>query len=120
MVKKNAPAIQGYPTLLEDKTAYAFDFYNEKLKKHFEVEQQILFPQIAGKDQALDELIREMVQERVHLDNLFMKLQSRNVSEKQLNHLGNTLEKHIRKEERIFFQKIQQVFTSEELDQLKL
>lgn len=120
MAKKKAPPMKGYPTALNDKIQYARTFYRDQLKAHFEHEQNVLFPQIAGKDQELDLLISEMKEERNHLDMLFSTLKPDTTTETSLDQLGLFLEKHIRKEERIFFQKIQEVLTPDELDRLKL
>ena len=120
IAKKNGPPIKGYPTSLLGKMDYAKSFYDQKLKGHFQWEEEKLFAFIKGRDEQLDQLAGEMLKQREKLKLLFAALDDDSDAEAALHDLGIALEKHIRKEEREFFQMIQEVFTDRELDQLEL
>ena len=120
IAKKNAPPVKGYPTSLPGKIDYAKSFYDQKLKGHFQWEDEKLFSFIKGRNEQLDQLASEMLKEREELKRLFAALDDNSDTEATLHDLGIALEKHIRKEEREFFQMIQEVFTDQELDQLGL
>lgn len=118
--KKNAPPIKGYPTTVIEKKNYALAFFEHKLEAHFQFEEEKLLPNIRGKNKELDELSDEIVRERLELRKFFKALRYGNNPEAELNNLGVALEKHIRKEERQLFQKIQGTLTPQELNELIL
>lgn len=70
-----------------------------------------------GKDYELDILIAEIIEEHLTIKKLIEDLDSSDKDEEKLNDLGIALENHIRKEERVLFQKIQLLF-KDELNQL--
>lgn len=109
IAKENAPKVKGYPTESEDKINYALSFYKEELTAHFKLEQLKLFDFYINKDKEVDLLIKELIAERSEINNLFQSL-SVNRKETTLHQLGELLEKHVRKEERKFFQLVQQKF----------
>ncbi len=120
IAKKNSPAIKGYPTTLKEKKNYALSFYEHKLEAHFQFEEEKLLPNVRGKNKELDELADEIVREHLELRKFFKDLRYGNNPETELNNLGVALKKHIRKEERKFFQKIQRTLTPQELNLLIL
>ena len=109
IVKENAPEVKGYPTETQAKINYALSFYKEELTAHFKLEQINLFDFYLNKDKEVDVIIKELIAERTEINNLFQSL-SVNKKEATLHQLGELLEKHVRKEERIFFQLLQQKF----------
>ena len=117
--KKNAPDVQGYPKTLEGKISYAIPFYEKKLQPHFRQEEEKLFPFIKNRHQALDRLVDELLFERKELHLLFGKLKA-SKNEAVLNKIGELLEKHVRKEERQLFQKVQEIIPGEELQKFSL
>ena len=119
VAKKNAPPVKGYPTSLEGKKDYALSFYERRLKDHFLLEEKKLFPAIKGKDHDLDRLVDQVILEHQELTALFQKLQNSHDLESDLDNLGVTLEKHIRREERELFQQVQKTLTPQELDLLQ-
>lgn len=119
VAKKNAPAVKGYPTTPEGKRDYAISFYENRLKDHFRVEEEKLLPAVRGKNGDLDKLTDEIISEHEGLKILFKELVNSQNLETDLDRLGVALEKHIRKEERQFFQLVQQTLTPRELDQLQ-
>lgn len=109
IAKENAPKVKGYPTEPEDKINYALSFYKEELTAHFKLEQLNLFDFYINKDKEVDLLIKELIAERTEINNLFQSLSVKR-KETTLHQLGELLEKHVRKEEREFFQLVQQKF----------
>ena len=119
MAKRNGPAFKGYPTDVEGKAAYALSFFDKSLREHFLMEDHRLLPNVRGKTPELDRLAREIQEEHIHLIHLFEALRTPTALEGKLDDLGVALEKHVRKEERELFQKIQEAFSESELQELK-
>lgn len=116
--KKNAPPVKGYPADDEGKRDYALVFYQSKLKPHMDLEESRLFPAIAAVNHALKTLTGELTEEHQRLDELFAELgKTENLSD-TLNQLGILLETHVRKEERQFFQLIQESLDDTQLTEL--
>lgn len=86
-------------------------FYKLHLVPHFELEENYVFP-ILGKN---NELVKRALTEHRKLNRLF---QSMIHIEKNLVLIEEKLESHIRFEERILFDEIQKVATSEELEKI--
>lgn len=116
MAKENAPDMKGYSDEIPDKINYAVSFYQDQLKAHFEVEQE-LWNQVSTKSEKLKIIIDELTVERLSLSRLFQRL-AKIRSEKALNEVGDLLERHIRKEERVLFQQIQNDLSEQELVRL--
>ena len=72
---------------------------------------------MASKTDSLREIINHLRQERGQLITLFESLSTDH--EAVLYKMGDLLEKHVRKEERVLFQQIQADLTEEELLQIK-
>lgn len=83
-------------------------FWQTQLAEHFRIEEEFVFP-VLGSDHPH---VKQAVQEHRNLEQLF--LQTTNVSQ-TLSQLESDLEKHIRFEERVLFNEIQEVATAEQL-----
>ena len=83
-------------------------FYDLYVLPHFKAEETLIFP-ILGKD---NELIKKALADHRRLTRLFV---SKKDIRKTLSLLEEELDRHIRFEERILFQKIQDIATSKEL-----
>jgi len=118
--KKNAPSVKGYPQDLEGKRDYAIAFFQEQLKAHMQLEEESLFPQVKGKSAEIDELMKELCAEHRQLESLIAALPDSTDLSDGLDEFGQLLEKHVRKEERQFFQRIQDTLSVEELLQLAI
>ncbi|MCB0369593.1 MAG: hemerythrin domain-containing protein [Bdellovibrionales bacterium] len=118
LIKKNAPEYKGLPTDLIGKVNHVKDSWEKELNLHFENEENILFPFVKGKDEEIDKLIEEVLEEHKLIESLVKKLDTHSDIESTLDQLGKALESHIRKEERELFQKIQLSF-GEELNKLE-
>ena len=118
LIKKNAPAYRELPSTIEGKAEYTVRFYNSELANHFHEEEEVLIPFIIGRNNELDDLLSEIFAEHKQIKILVDLIEKKFNLADNLNELGELLSLHIRKEERILFPKIQEVFTSEELDAL--
>ncbi|MCB0743625.1 MAG: hemerythrin domain-containing protein [Ignavibacteriae bacterium] len=117
LIKKDAPEYKGLPTDLIGKANHVKESWEKELKLHFKNEENILFPFVKGKDEELDALIEDILEEHRLIESLVKKLDTDSDIESTLDQLGKALESHIRKEERELFQKIQISF-GEELNKL--
>jgi hemerythrin-like domain-containing protein len=114
-LKKGAPQYKGMPSTLEDKKEYTLSFYKTELVKHFQDEENILFPAVKNKIVELDTMIGKIISEHRKMESLVKDLEKTSQLEKVLDELGHLLEKHIRKEERELFVEIENVLSDEEL-----
>ncbi|MBL4709282.1 MAG: hemerythrin domain-containing protein [Flavobacteriales bacterium] len=87
-------------------------FWKNHLADHFEIEEKIVFP-LLGNDH---ELIKKALSEHRKIKRL---IERDGDLDKRLNFIESLLEKHIRFEERVLFNKIQLVATEVELKQIK-
>lgn len=93
---------------LERISAYARWFWHTHLLKHFELEEQRLFP-ILGND---DLMVKRALAEHRRLTRLFTSTDSDR--EKTLGLIEEELDRHIRFEERQLFNAIQEIATNEQ------
>lgn len=114
-LKKDAPQYKGMPSTLEGKKDYTLSFYKSDLVKHFLDEEKILFPALINKSDKVDRLISEIISEHRKMESLINELEKTDQLENVLDELGWLLEKHIRKEERVLFPKIQELISEKEL-----
>lgn len=119
VLKKDGPVYKGMPVKIPDKVEYLKAKYHTELKKHFSEEENILFPFLTGKNNIIDELIDDLIKDHNKLEENVAMLDSHTDSEKLLDDIARLLECHIRKEERVLFQKIQEVLSEEELNELE-
>jgi len=87
---------------------YADWFWEQHLEEHFLLEEQHVFPVLGERHS----LIRQALEEHIRLKSLFAK-QDELVT--TLQAIEDELEQHIRFEERVLFNEIQQVATAEQL-----
>jgi hemerythrin-like domain-containing protein len=101
MLRKDAPRMESIPESPIEKARRALQFYESDLVVHFEAEEKVLYPFVNGKDQALDRLFHEIMEEHKKIKYLVESL-SKSETElvENLDSLGRFLESHIRKEER--------------------
>jgi len=120
LIKANSPKYENLPKTIKGKKSYALKIYQENLIPHFRKEEEILFPLSKGKTSAIDKLIDELVDQHNSVASLIKKIKASDSPENELNELGSILEKHIRKEERELFPKIQEVLSENKLKELEL
>jgi len=113
-VKKNFIKTKLGLSSIEDKVKFVINAYNTELIPHFNHEEVILFPLALGKDEELDDMINEILDEHDKIHKAVSRISEGNL-EQNLDEFGLLLESHIRKEERILFPKIEEIL-GEELD----
>mgnify|MGYP000436372509 CR=1 FL=1 len=105
----NDKAYKGYPTDTKGKADYTIAFFNSELIQHFKIEEEILFQLVKNLDTELNRLIEEITSEHKKLYELIENIKINNESAELLKEFGKLLESHIRKEERILFEMIQEL-----------
>lgn len=88
-------------------------FWMSYLKPHFEIEEQYVFPVLGSEN----ELVKQALSEHRRLKRLFENDIDHN---KTISLIEEQLEKHIRFEERVLFNEIEKVATSEQLLQIEM
>jgi hypothetical protein len=83
-------------------------FWNEQLAPHFAIEEKYIFP-VLGNDHIH---VRQALDEHRRIESLF---QLNDVSAPSLKEIADTLDDHIRFEERTLFNEIQKAATPEQL-----
>lgn len=93
---------------------YTLDFFEKDLRGHFKREEDLLFSKLPVGDLLREQAEKEHSQLYQLIDNI-----SQNRSDSQLlNQFAGLLEAHIRFEERILFNHLQEVMGEEELERL--
>lgn len=119
LIKKNAPVYKGLPTTETEKAVYALNVFTLSLQQHFSKEEAMLeiVKHING---AIDIVSNEIIEEHTHLKAAFRLLVHSTNLETDLDNLGQLLDKHIRKEERILFPLLQENCTEEMFQKIRL
>jgi len=115
LIKRNAPEYQGLPKELIGKMNFAKEIYHKELEHHFRDEEQFVFPYLKGKDDKLDNLISNILNEHIILKEKILSLVDNPNLVGHLDEIGNILGEHVRKEERILFEKAQTILSEDEL-----
>lgn len=108
-LKKDAAPYEGFPLETDAKLAYIVKVFQEVMVPHIQKEEY-LFELCQGKDPEIDGLLKELNKEHSSISRMYSAL---TVTEEKdmidaLDLLARSLEEHIRKEERVFFEKVQQ------------
>lgn len=111
-IKKNFIKTDLGTSSISNKVKYVIHAYNTELIPHFNHEENLLFPLAMGKDDELDNLINEIIEEHDKIGEAISKINDGN-REQNLDDLGFLLESHIRKEERVVFSKIEEILGDE-------
>ncbi|QQS35030.1 MAG: hemerythrin domain-containing protein [Ignavibacteriales bacterium] len=118
LIKINAPVYKGLPNDLPGKIEYTKNFFNTELIRHFNDEEEILYPLVKGKSKEIDILFTEIFFEHIQIKKLVEQLDSSSDQITILDKLGRLLENHIRKEERELFVMIENEINESELNKL--
>lgn len=116
LLKTDVPDYKGMPNTPEGKRTYLYVFLDDFLEPHLQREEQELFPRVQQHTSALDDMIDDLQQDHAYFRRQIAALQDLNGDEliQTMDRLGRRLEKHVRKEERVFFQKVQQTVLNDE------
>ena len=90
--------------------------FEQEIKIHFSAEKQVLFP--AARFPELIPLVEELIADHARLRQSFSQAEARCMSAESLPVFARQLSTHIRKEERLLFERLQQLMTPEELADL--
>ena len=93
---------------------YVLFFFNEDLKIHFKEEEELLFSKLP----AIDTLRIQAEEEHKEIYRLIAVITQTANDEKLLRQFADTLDKHIRFEERTLFNHLQTHVTPEELEEI--
>lgn len=119
LLKRNAPEYHGLPKDLSGKMNFAKEMFYKELEHHFKDEEEFVFPYLRGKDVELDNLISEILGEHTILKEKILSLNDNPNLIDQLDEIGSILSEHIRKEERVLFEKAQTILNDEELKMIE-
>ena len=120
ILKKDGPNYKGFPNDDEGKRTYTLSFHKTELIQHFQHEEEILFSFVLERTHQLVEQTAILIAEHKKLKKLILQLQTTGDLKNALNKIGVLLEKHVRFEERIYFPKVQEIFSALEMNELLL
>ncbi len=102
LLQNDAPPYKGLPTVKEEKLEYARQQFELMIEGHFQKEDQTFSEMKLRLSMELQRMVEELISEHILLRKKF-----HNLDVEKLDETGKMLEKHIRKEERVFFENIQ-------------
>ena len=105
-LKKDAAPFEGFPLETEAKLAYIVKVFQEVMVPHIQKEEY-LFEMCTGRHPEIDQLIGELILEHQYISRMYSALTDTTDMIAAMDLLANSLENHIRKEEREFFEKLQ-------------
>ncbi|UPK68594.1 hemerythrin domain-containing protein [Chitinophaga filiformis] len=105
-LKNDAAAYEGFPLETDAKLAYIVKVFQEVMVPHIQKEEY-LFEVCAGRHPEIDEIIKDLVQEHQQISRMYSALTENTDMINAMDLLARSLEAHIRKEERVFFEKLQ-------------
>ncbi|RAJ88194.1 hemerythrin HHE cation binding domain-containing protein [Chitinophaga dinghuensis] len=105
-LKKNAASYEGFPLETQAKFEYVVRIFQEVMVPHIQKEDH-LFEKCFGKNASIDAAIAELQAEHRVISGMYAVLADSANLEEDMDILANSLEAHIRKEERVFFEQLQ-------------
>lgn len=118
LLRKDMPDYMGMPKDNAGKATYALTQFHEVLDEHFKKEENLL-TLCKHMRPDLDILIDEVFAEHETLKAYFHQLDAAAVTEDQLDRIGQLLNNHIRKEERVLFPMLEHFCSVEQLEQFR-
>ena len=111
VLKQDVPAYKNMPATPAEQRAYALEQYAQLIEPHFAWEEKVLLPLAKRYGDKLQRLVEQVQAEHQSLRSAFEQLPSVNVEElpQVLDLLGRELAANVRFEERVLFQKMQQL-----------
>ena len=91
--------------------------FEQEIRVHFAVEESVLFPAARGLPE-LSPMVGDLIAEHASLRESFSQAGARRMSEESLLAFAQQLSTHIRKEERLLFEGLQELMSAEELADL--
>lgn len=110
------------PREREALVAHVQHVFGEELAAHFDVEDRVLAPAVAGKAPDLDRIMSEIESEHEELRAIVVSLSDPALDETAvdaaLDRFGRMLERHVRREEREYYQRVQEVLDDASMREL--
>jgi iron-sulfur cluster repair protein YtfE (RIC family) len=106
-LKKDAAPYEGFPLETQAKFEYIVKVFQEVMVPHIQKEEY-LFEKCAGKNLAIDAMMLELQEEHRLISRMYSALTVSTDLDASMDILATSLEAHIRKEEREFFELLQQ------------
>ncbi|WP_119079327.1 hemerythrin domain-containing protein [Chitinophaga alhagiae] len=106
-LKKDAAPYEGYPLDAVSKMAYMVKVFQEIMVPHIQKEDY-LFEQCRGHRADMDALLDELIAEHRIISGMYSALVDSADPVEAMDQLARSLEDHIRKEERVVFEKMQE------------
>lgn len=106
-LKKDAAEYPGYPLDVASKLAYMVKVFQEVMVPHIQKEDY-LFEQCRGHRPDMDALLDELINEHRIISGMYGSLADSTAPVEDMDKLARSLEDHIRKEERVVFEKMQE------------
>jgi len=88
---------------LEERASEVKEFFSKNLERHFQAEEEILFPAIRSCASESWQMVEDLIEEHRQIRNEIARLEEKEKLSKALFDLGDFLERHIRREERELF-----------------
>jgi len=106
-LKSDAAPYEGFPLTTDAKLEYIVKVFQEVMVPHIQKEEY-LFEACLGKNEEIDTLINELTLDHQRISRMYSALTENNDMIAAMDLLARSLEEHIRKEERVLFEKIQE------------
>ncbi|RPE09075.1 hypothetical protein EGT74_18885 [Chitinophaga lutea] len=106
-LKKDAAEFEGYPLDAPSKMAYMVKVFQEIMVPHIQKEDY-LFEQCRGHHPEIDTLLDELIAEHRAISAMYSALVDSANPVEAMDQLARSLEAHIRKEERVVFERMQE------------
>ncbi len=107
-LKSDAAAYEGYPLDAASKMQYMVKVFQETMVPHIQKEDH-LFEQCRGHVSEIDTYIDELVEEHRIISGMYSALVDSVDVVAGMDQLARALEEHIRKEERVVFERMQEL-----------
>ena len=88
---------------LEEMAKEVRDFFSKNLERHFQAEEEVLFPIIRSCVPEGRQMVEDLIEEHKQIREQVVRLEEKAGLSKMLFDLGDLLERHIRREERELF-----------------
>ena len=111
----------GWPAAENDRPGFVARFYDEKLRSHFKVEEDVLFTLVTRHVEPARSVIKELLSEHQRIEQFIVEFRQGDGIQKAqtLSEFTTYLEQHIRKEDRVLFPLIEEHAPAVVLNQIE-
>lgn len=104
---------------LEEMAKEVRNFFSENLERHFQAEEEVLFPIIRSCVPEGRQMLEDLIEEHKQIREQIVRLEEKAGLSKMLFDLGDLLERHIRREERELFPLFEKYAAPTEAEKIK-